>query len=75
MLVHGDLNHIRTLQKFRLSWEVSLIQINSILDGVKKEFPNCLTFLNLDESFKKDFDAYIVATPPKSHFLNSKKNH
>ena len=66
------LNHIRTLHKIGSLGGV-VDSDNSILDGVKKEFPNCSTFLNVDESFKKEFDAYIVATPPKSHFFIAKR--
>ena len=66
------LNHIRTLQKIGSLGGV-VESDNSILDSVKKEFPDCSTFLNVDESFKKEFDAYIVATPPKSHFLIAKR--
>ena len=65
-------NHIRTLQKIGSLGGV-VDSDNSILDCVKKEFPNCSTFQSVDESFKKEFDAYIVATPPKSHFLIAKR--
>ena len=60
-------NHVRTLQKIGSLGGV-VDSDNSILDGVKKEFPNCLTFLSIDDSFKSGFDAYIVATPPKVIF-------
>ena len=66
------LNHIRTLQKIGSLGGVVELD-NSILGDVKKEFPNCLTFQSIDESFKIEFDAYIVATPPKSHFLIAKR--
>tara|TARA_B100002019_G_scaffold249890_1_gene229472 strand:- start:243 stop:1208 length:966 start_codon:yes stop_codon:yes gene_type:complete len=66
------LNHIRTLQKIGSLGGV--VDSNaSILDDIKKKFPNCLTLLSIDESFKYEFDAYVVATPPKSHFLIAKR--
>jgi len=65
-------NHIRTLQKIGSLGGV-VDSNDSILGGIKKEFPNCLTFSSLEDSFKKYFDAYIVATPPKSHFFIAKK--
>lgn len=65
-------NHIKTLQKIGSLGGV-VDSNNSILDGVKKEFTNCSTFSNLEDSFKKYFDAYIVATPPKSHFFIAKR--
>ena len=66
------LNHIRTLQKIGSLGGV-VDSDNSTLDGVQKAFPLCSTFLSIDESFKKVFVAYIVATPPKSHFLIAKR--
>ena len=65
-------NHIRTLQKIGSLGGV-VDSNDSILGGIKKEFPNCLTFSSLEDSFKKYFDAYIVATPPKSHFFIAKR--
>ncbi len=65
-------NHIRTLQKIGSLGGV-VDSNNSILEGIKKEFPNCSTFSSLEDSFKKYFDAYIVATPPKSHFFIAKR--
>ena len=65
-------NHIRTLQKIGSLGGV-VDSNNSILEGISKEYPNCLTFSSLEDSFKKYFDAYIVATPPKSHFLIAKR--
>ena len=65
-------NHIRTLQKIGSLGGV--VDTNSsMLGGVKKEFPSCLTFSSLEDSFKIYFDAYIVATPPKSHFYIAKR--
>ena len=65
-------NHIRTLQKIGSLGGVVDLE-TSALDGIKKEFPSCLLFQSLDDSFEKDFDAYIVATPPKSHFYLAKR--
>ena len=57
-------NHIRTLQKIGSLGGV-VDSNNSILEGISKEYPNCLTFSSLEDSFKKYFDAYIVATLQK----------
>tara|TARA_Y100001958_G_C21224627_1_gene550035 strand:+ start:717 stop:1679 length:963 start_codon:yes stop_codon:yes gene_type:complete len=72
-------NHIRTLQKIgSLGGVVDLD--SSILNVIRKEFSDCLTFQSLDDSLKIDFDAYVIATPPKSHFsiaerIIEKKKH
>ena len=66
------LNHIKTLEKLGSLSGVVDIEI-STLDEIKKEFSKCSFFGNLDDSFENDFDAYIVSTPPKSHFSIAKK--
>jgi len=66
------LNHVKTLEKLDSLGGV-IDSDSSVLTKIKKEYPKCLTFENLEESFKKNFDAYIVATPPKSHFNIAKK--
>lgn len=66
------LNHIKTLEK--LHFLGGVVDSNNLtLIKIKKEFPECLTFENLEDSFKINFDAYIVATPPSSHFSLAKK--
>lgn len=65
-------NHIRTLQKLELLGGV--VDASQVaLDNVKKIYPSCSTFLNLDDTFKYNFDAYIVATPPITHYALAKK--
>ncbi len=64
-------NHISALKKLGSLGGV-VDSDKSVLAGVKEKYPNCLTFSNLDLSFKYNFDAYIVATPPKSHFSIAK---
>ena len=60
-------NHIKTLKK--LGSLGGVVDSNLvILSKIKKKYPNCLTFSSLDDSFKDKFDAYIVATPPSSHY-------
>ena len=65
-------NHIRTLDKLgSLGGVVDLEKL--ALGRIKKEYPKCLTFFSLEESFKYNFDAYIIATPPNSHYVLAKK--
>lgn len=66
------LNHVKTLEKLHALGGV-VDSNSSTLKKIKKEYPECLTFKNLEDSFKINFDAYIVATPPKSHFNIAKK--
>ena len=65
-------NHIKTLQKIGSLGGV-VDSASSALARIKKEYPKCLTFSNLDDSFNNSFDAYIVATPPKTHYAIAKK--
>ena len=67
------LNHIKTLEK--LHFLGGVVDSNNLtLIKIKKEFPECLTFENLEDSFKINFDAYIVATH-QPLILVSKKDH
>ncbi len=65
-------NHIRTLDKLGSLGGVVDLETLALVK-IKKEYPECLTFFSLDESFKYNFDAYIIATPPSSHYALAKK--
>jgi len=66
------LNHIKTLDNLNSLGGVVDKNKNVTIE-IKKKYTNCLTFSNLESSFKIEFDAYIVATPPKTHFLIAKR--
>ena len=65
-------NHIRTLEKLGSLGGVIDLEESALL-SIRKKFPSCLAFQNLEDSFKKKFDAYVVATPPKTHFPIAKR--
>lgn len=65
-------NHIRTLEKLGSLGGVIDLEESALL-SIRKKFPSCLVFQNLEDSFKKKFDAYVVATPPKTHFPIAKR--
>ena len=61
------INHIRTLSNLgSLGGIVEASQ--SRLNELKIEYPTCKFFSNLDLALKKDFDAYIIATPALTHY-------
>ena len=61
------INHIKTLNQ--LGCLAGIVDSDiSTLNKIKTQYPECLTFSNLEKTFKENFDAYIVATPPKTHF-------
>ena len=64
-------NHIKTLEK--LGSLGGVVDLEKLVLKNKKEYPKCLTFFSLDDSFKYNFDAYIIATPPNSHYALAKK--
>ena len=43
------------------------------INELKKAFPNCITFTDLDSSFKIDFDAYIVVVDLRNSILGDVK--
>jgi len=66
------INHIKTLE--------SLSCLGGIVEGdkdslekIKSLYPNTQLFMDIDQSFKNDFDGYIIATPASSHFELAKK--
>jgi len=60
------LNHIKTLKELNVN--VGCIDVDSQkLNKVKSLFNEIECFKSLKESFKKDFNGYIIATPAKTH--------
>ena len=65
-------NHIRTLK--RLGVLSAIVDENQkLLDYYKKEYSDIDTFKNINDSFEKKYDGYIVATPAETHFEVAKK--
>ena len=61
------LNHVKTL--YSLDCIVGVVDSNkSTLNEITHIYPKCLTFSKLTHSLKDNFDAYIVSTPPNTHF-------
>ena len=66
------LNHIKTLDDLGVSFgivdsdEKKLVQL-------KKTYPDSSLFLKIEDAFKLNFNAYIVATPPSTHFVLAKQ--
>ena len=66
------INHIKTLDSLNCLGGV----VESNKDNLKKIeslYPNTKLSINIDQSFKYDFDGYIIATPAPSHFELAKK--
>ena len=65
-------NHVRTLHE--LGCLGGIVDTNhTILNGLKILYKDCMFFSNIEDSFEKKFDGYIVATPPKTHYEIAKK--
>ncbi len=65
-------NHITTLQSLNIN--VSCVDTNpKQIEKIKLRFKNVECFLSLEESFKKKFSGYIIATPPSTHAELAKK--
>ncbi len=65
-------NHIKTL--FSLKSLAGVVDSdNSVIDSVKKAYPTCKVFLNIDDALSMNFDGYIIATGPSSHHALAKK--
>jgi len=63
---YWGINHVRTLHE--------LESLGGIVDNsasielkIKESYPEADFFRNLEESFDKNYDGYIVATPPSTH--------
>ena len=65
------LNHIRTLKSLRV--HVGCVDINkSRLEEIKKNNPEVDIYDNVESASSENFDGYIIATPPSSHFFLTK---
>ena len=65
-------NHVKTL--FSLNALGGVVDdSNLVLEFIKSKYSSCDTFNYLNDSFKKDFDGYIISTPPATHFELAKK--
>ena len=65
-------NHIKTLDKLGVLGAV-VEKDESLLSNFKKKYSYIDSFKSIDESFEKDFDGYIIATPAETHFELAKK--
>ena len=65
-------NHIKTLDNLGSLGGV-VDKSSDHLDIIKKSYTDCMIFNNLSEAINFDFDGYIVATPPSSHFKIAKR--
>ena len=65
-------NHIKTLDSLgALSGVVDNDEVK--LGDVISKYPLCKTFKTIDHALEQDFDGYIVATGPSSHYYIAKK--
>ena len=65
------LNHIRTLKSMKV--HVGCVDINkSRLEEIKKNNPELDIYDNVESASSENFDGYIIATPPSSHFFLTK---
>jgi len=66
------LNHVRTLEDLNCLGGV-IDQDIRITEDIKFKYKNCQVFNSLEDSFSSNFDGYIVATQPSTHFKIAKK--
>jgi len=60
------MNHIKTLMELNIN--VGCVDLDSQkLNKVKSLFPEIVCFKSAKESFKKDFNGYIISTPANTH--------
>ena len=65
-------NHISTLCELGVKTGIAeKNKLNKV--NINKLFPNLTSFDSLDDTFQENFDGYIVATPPATHFEIAKK--
>ncbi len=65
-------NHIKTLK--RLGALSAIVDSNQdLLNKYKIEYSDIDIFKNVNESFEKKYDGYIIATPAETHFGIAKK--
>tara|TARA_B100000073_G_scaffold342644_1_gene346073 strand:+ start:670 stop:1641 length:972 start_codon:yes stop_codon:yes gene_type:complete len=61
------LNHVNTLYKLGSLGGI-VDKENSVTKKIKSLYPDCYTFSCLDDALKADFDAYVISTPPSTHY-------
>ena len=65
-------NHIKTL--YSLDCPFGVVDNNKgALESVKKKYPDCSIFFDVDDAINAGFDGYIIATNASSHFSIAKK--
>ena len=61
------INHIKTLSELRVLGGVVDIDLEKI-KSIRENYPKVISFDNLDKAFGENFDGFVVATPPSTHF-------
>ena len=61
------MNHVRTLNKLDSLGGIVENKL-SVIKELKKKFPSCKVFIDIEEALVQNFDGYIVATPASTHF-------
>ena len=61
------INHLKTLSELGVLGGVVDIDIEKI-NSIRENYPKVLFFNNLDKAIRENFDGFIVATPPNTHF-------
>ena len=65
-------NHIRIL--YEMGYLVGIVEKKpSIIKDVKRKYSNLNLYDNLDDALSENIDAYIVCTPPKTHYSIAKR--
>ena len=65
-------NHIKTLCD--LGAKPGIVEKSKLKkENINKLFPNLVCFESIDDAFQQNFDGYIIATPPATHFNIAKK--
>ena len=65
-------NHVKTLVELDALGGVVEVD-SSVRNNIKNSYSDMMVFNSLEKSFEFNFDGYIVATPPSTHFKISKK--
>tara|TARA_Y100001980_G_C14554400_1_gene341052 strand:+ start:3693 stop:4667 length:975 start_codon:yes stop_codon:yes gene_type:complete len=65
-------NHIKTLHSLNCLAGV-VDSDESVINVINKVYPTCKVFSNVDDALGMNFDGYIIATGPSSHYSLAKK--
>ena len=65
-------NHIRTLYKLNALGGV-VEQSKEAVNSIKSVYPTCKLHYDLEDALNENYDGFIVATPPLSHFEIGKR--